>query len=97
MPEKYAMFITGKVDTIYCDVAQPEQAKLLADNADLFLKPQGWVMIAVKAQSIDVTMNPEAVYRQEANVLRKRGFDVKEVVNLEPFDKAHAMIIAQKP
>jgi fibrillarin-like pre-rRNA processing protein len=97
MPEKYAMFITGKVDTVYCDIAQPEQAKLLADNADLFLKPQGWIMIAVKAQSIDVTMNPEAVYRQEANVLRNRGFDVKEAVNLEPFDKAHAMIVAQRP
>jgi fibrillarin-like pre-rRNA processing protein len=96
MPEKYAMFICGKVDTIYCDVAQPEQAKLLADNADVFLKPSGWVMLAVKAQSIDVTMDPDAVYRQEANVLRKRGFDVKEVVNLEPFDKAHAMIVAQR-
>jgi len=96
MPEKYAMFISGKVDTIYCDVAQPEQAKLLADNADVFLKPAGWVMIAVKAQSIDVTMDPEAVYRQEANILRKRGFDVKEVLNLEPFDKAHAMIVAQR-
>jgi fibrillarin-like pre-rRNA processing protein len=94
-PEKYAMFISGKVDTIYCDVAQPEQAKLLADNADMFLKPAGWVMLAVKSQSIDVTMNPEAVYRQEANILRKRSFDVKEVVNLEPFDKAHAMIVAQ--
>jgi fibrillarin-like pre-rRNA processing protein len=96
MPEKYAMFISGKVDLIYCDVAQPEQAKLLADNADVFLKPSGWVMLAVKAQSIDVTMDPDAVYRQEANVLRKRGFDVKEVVNLEPFDKAHAMILAQR-
>jgi fibrillarin-like pre-rRNA processing protein len=96
MPEKYAMFISGKVDSIYCDVAQPEQAKLLADNADLFLKGGGWVMLAVKSQSIDVTMNPDDVYRQEANVLVKRGFDVKEVVNLEPFDKAHAMIIAQK-
>jgi fibrillarin-like pre-rRNA processing protein len=37
-----------KVDTIYCDVAQPEQAKLLADNADVFLKSGGWVMITVK-------------------------------------------------
>ena len=36
MPESYAMFIAGKVDVIYCDVAQPEQAKLLADNADVF-------------------------------------------------------------
>jgi fibrillarin-like pre-rRNA processing protein len=96
MPERYAMFISGKVETIYCDVAQPEQAKLLADNAGVFLMPSGWVMLAVKAQSIDVTMEPDVVYRQEANILRKRGFDVKEVVNLEPFDKAHAMILAQK-
>ena len=96
MPERYTMFIQAKVDIVYCDVAQPEQAKLLADNADCFLKPGGWVMIAVKSQSIDVTMDPEAVYRQEANVLRKRGFEVAEIVNLEPFDKAHAMIVAQK-
>jgi fibrillarin-like pre-rRNA processing protein len=95
MPERYAMFISGKVDTIYCDVAQPEQAKLLADNADVFLKPGGWVMLACKSQSIDVTMAPEAVYRQEATILRNRGFDVKEVVDLEPYDKAHAMIVAQ--
>jgi len=53
-------------------------------------------MIAVKAQSIDVTMDPEAVYRQQADILRKRGFDIAEVVNLEPFDKMHAMIVAQK-
>ncbi len=95
-PENYAMFISGKVDTIYCDVAQPEQAKLLADNADFFLKPAGWVMLACKSQSIDVTMSPEAVYKQEAGVLRKRGFDVKEIVELDPYDKAHAMIVARK-
>ncbi len=96
MPERYAMFISGKVDTIYCDVAQPEQAKLLADNADVFLKSDGWVMQAVKAQSIDVTMNPDAVYQQEAKLLRCRGFNVKEIVHLEPFDKMHAMIVAQR-
>ncbi len=95
-PDRYAMFISGKVDVIYCDVAQPEQAKLLADNADYFLKPQGWVMLACKSQSIDVTMAPEAVYKQEAGILRKRGFDVKEIVPLDPYDKAHAMIVAQK-
>jgi fibrillarin-like pre-rRNA processing protein len=95
MPEKYAMFISGKVDSIYCDVAQPEQAKLLADNADVFLKPSGWVMLACKSQSIDVTMDPNAVYEQEARILKNRGFDVKEIVPLEPFDKAHAMIVAQ--
>ena len=40
-PERYAMFISGKVDCVYCDVAQPEQAKLLSDNADFFLKSEG--------------------------------------------------------
>ena len=55
MPQKYSMFIPGKVDDIYCDIAQPEQAKVLADNADVLLKEGGWVLLAVKAQSIDVT------------------------------------------
>ena len=95
-PEKYAMYISGKVDTIYCDVAQPEQAKLAADNADVFLKEQGWLMFAVKAQSIDVTKAPAVVYQQEGKVLKNRGFTVEEVVGLEPYDKAHAMIIAHR-
>jgi fibrillarin-like pre-rRNA processing protein len=95
-PEKYAMFVPGKVDCIYCDVAQPEQAKILADNADVFLKEHGWIMLAVKAQSIDVTKEPSEVYQREVKVLRSRGFAVEEVVQLEPYDKAHAMIVAQR-
>jgi fibrillarin-like pre-rRNA processing protein len=94
-PERYAMFIGGKVDDIYCDIAQPEQAKILADNANTFLKSSGWIMLAVKAQSIDVTKEPSKVYRQEIKVLENRGFRVDEVVYLEPYDKAHAMIVAQ--
>ncbi|MGB9741249.1 MAG: fibrillarin-like rRNA/tRNA 2'-O-methyltransferase [Candidatus Bathyarchaeia archaeon] len=93
-PEKYMIFISGKVDDIYCDIAQPEQAKILADNADVFLKKSGWIMLAVKAQSIDVTKEPEEVYKSEIKVLENRGFHVEEVVHLEPYDKAHAMIVA---
>ncbi|MCW4005902.1 MAG: fibrillarin-like rRNA/tRNA 2'-O-methyltransferase [Candidatus Bathyarchaeota archaeon] len=96
MPQKYAMFLPGKVDEIYCDIAQPEQAKVLADNADVLLKPEGWVMLAVKSQSIDVTKPPAEVYQQEAKVLRKRGFKVEQVIELDPYDKAHAMIVAQR-
>jgi fibrillarin-like pre-rRNA processing protein len=96
IPQRYALFIPGKVDDIYCDVAQPEQARVLADNADLLLKAQGWIMFAVKAQSIDVTKEPSAVFQQEIKVLKSRGFKVEEVVGLEPYDKAHAMIVAQK-
>jgi len=95
-PEKYAIFIRGKVDDIYCDIAQPEQAKILADNADLFLKRQGWIMLAVKAQSIDVTKEPSEVYKREIRVLKERGFEIEDVVHLEPYDKAHAMIVAKR-
>jgi len=94
-PEKYLMFVRGKVDDVYCDVAQPEQAKILADNADLFLKKSGWIMLAVKAQSIDVTKEPSEVYKREIKVLENRDFRIEEVVHLEPYDKAHAMIVAQ--
>ncbi|MEM2987994.1 MAG: fibrillarin-like rRNA/tRNA 2'-O-methyltransferase [Candidatus Bathyarchaeia archaeon] len=95
-PEKYAIFIRGKVDAIYCDIAQPEQAKILADNADLFLKKQGWIMLAVKAQSIDVTKEPSEIYKREVRVLEERSFSIEDVVHLEPYDKAHAMIAAKK-
>jgi fibrillarin-like pre-rRNA processing protein len=94
-PEKYMIFIRGEVDDIYCDIAQPEQAKVLADNADKFLKESGYAMLAVKAQSIDVTKDPSEVYKAEVKVLENRGFRVEEVVQLEPYDKAHAMIVAQ--
>jgi fibrillarin-like pre-rRNA processing protein len=94
LPERYALFIKGKVDDIYCDIAQPEQAKVLADNADLFLKNSGWVMLAVKAQSIDVTKEPSEVFKREVKVLESRGFRIADIIHLEPYDKAHAMIVA---
>ncbi|HVP27311.1 MAG TPA: fibrillarin-like rRNA/tRNA 2'-O-methyltransferase [Candidatus Bathyarchaeia archaeon] len=94
-PERYAMFFNGKVDDVYCDIAQPEQAKILVANADMFLKDSGWIMLAVKAQSIDVTKEPSEVYRGEIKILEKHGFRIEEVVHLEPYDKAHAMITAQ--
>ena len=92
-PERYSALME-KVDEVYCDIAQPEQAKILADNADLFLKPDGWIMLAVKARSIDVTKEPSEIYKQEVNTLKNRGFEIHEVVYLEPFDKDHAMIVA---
>ncbi len=87
--------LVGKVDDVYCDIAQSEQARVLADNADLFLVDSGWIMLAIKAQSIDVTKEPSEVYKREIETLENRGFRIEEVVHLEPYDKAHAMIVAQ--
>jgi len=90
-PQRYVRFV-GRVDTMYCDIAQPEQAKVLVDNARLFLKTGGWFMIAVKAMSVDVTKEPEEVFERETLVLKKSGFRISETIRLEPYDKAHAMI-----
>jgi fibrillarin-like pre-rRNA processing protein len=95
LPETYSRMVE-QVGDVYCDVAQPEQARVLADNADLFLVDGGWIMLAIKAQSIDVTKEPSIVYEREIATLESRGFRVDEVVQLEPYDKAHAMVVAQK-
>ncbi|MBS7604676.1 MAG: fibrillarin-like rRNA/tRNA 2'-O-methyltransferase [Candidatus Bathyarchaeia archaeon] len=93
-PEKYAHLVE-KVDMIYCDIAQPEQAQILVDNAKIFLKKGGWIMLAIKARSIDVTKEPSEVYKREIAILEKNGFQIHQVVHLEPYDKDHAMILAQ--
>ena len=52
-------------------------------------------MLAVKAQSIDVTRNPSEIYKQEIAILKKHSFNVVDTVHLEPYDKAHAMVVAK--
>ncbi len=86
--------IVEEVDVIYSDVAQPEQAKLVADNADYFLKEGGYLLLAIKARSIDVTAEPSEVYKREIDTLKNRGFKILDVVHLEPYDKDHAMVLA---
>lgn len=95
LPERYLDRVE-KVDDLYCDIAQPEQAKIAADNANFYLKDDGLIMLVVKAQSIDVTKDPSEIFEQEIALLTSRGFQVKEVIHLEPYDKAHLLIIAKK-
>ena len=92
-PERYRHLVT-MVDDIYCDIAQPEQAKVVVANARRFLKPGGGLLLAVKARSIDVTKAPSEVFRREIEVLESGGFEVEDVVHLEPFDRDHVMVAA---
>lgn len=94
-PERYRSLVRN-VDVVYCDIAQPDQARIFAENADQYLKPEGSGVIAIKARSVDVTMEPADVFEQELNVLRSRGFKIIEQVRLEPYEKDHAMVIAVK-
>ncbi len=94
LPERYRSLV-GQVDTVYCDIAQPEQAKVLADNCEHFLVERGCAMLAVKARSIDVSKKPTEVFKEEIKVLRRRGFRVMQQIPLEPYDKDHAMVVAE--
>ena len=47
-PQKYRMLV-GMVDTIFADVAQPDQARIVGLNAQYFLKQGGNFMISIKA------------------------------------------------
>ena len=38
----------GMVDTIFADVAQPDQARIVAINAHQFLRNEGHVVISIK-------------------------------------------------
>jgi fibrillarin-like pre-rRNA processing protein len=77
-------------------VAQPQQGKILADNADVFLKPNGYVLVAIKSRSVDVTMEPSDVFKQEIKVLTNRNFEIIQTIGLEPYEKDHEMILARK-
>jgi len=93
-PTNYAPMVET-VDVVYCDIAQPEQAKILVDNARVFLHAGGWIVIAIKARSVDVAKEPSEVYKHEIGVLKRNSFEIYDVVHLEPYDKDHAMVTAK--
>jgi fibrillarin-like pre-rRNA processing protein len=91
LPDRYPGFVKT-VDGIYCDVAQPYQAKIMGDNSEIYLKKGGWGLIAVKARSIDTTSDPEVVFKNEVETLKKKGFKIIDTRRLEPFEKDHLMV-----
>jgi fibrillarin-like pre-rRNA processing protein len=93
-PEAYRF--VEECGIVYCDIAQPDQTDVAIRNCKEFLKQGGCLFLAIKSQSIDVTKKPEKVYEEEKNKLEKSGFDVLELIDLEPYEDKHAMIIARK-
>lgn len=90
-PQSY-FSVFGRVDVVYCDIAQPDQTDIAITNCGAYLKKGGVMLLVVKTRSIDVTMDPKAVVVQEAARLEKAGFAINQIINLEPFDKDHGMI-----
>jgi fibrillarin-like pre-rRNA processing protein len=86
--------VFGTVDVMYCDIAQPDQTEIAMANCVVYLKPNGVLLLVVKTRSINVLLNPKTVIAQEAKKLQNNRFSIKQVIDLKPFDKDHALIRA---
>lgn len=86
-PLRYRMLVP-MVDCIFADVAQPDQARIVALNAHMFLKVGGGVVISIKANCIDSTAPAEAVFAQEVQKLRAERIKPQEQLTLEPYERS---------
>jgi len=91
-PLRYRMLV-GMVDCVFADVAQPDQARIVALNAQYFLKNEGKFMISIKASCIDSTSDPAAVFAAEVEKLKKDKLRPSEQLTLEPYERDHAVVV----
>lgn len=94
-PFEYSKFISDGVDIVYMDVAQPNQTEIMIKNAQWFLKPDGFIIYAIKARAIDTTAAPTAVFKEETADLEKAGFTITDRINLSPYSADHLMVFAR--
>jgi len=89
-PEKYSWI--EEVDLIYADIATKFQSEILIRNAKMFLKHDGYAMIAVKSRSIDVTAKPKKVYENQRKILQQI-FEIIDFVILDPYERDHCYFV----
>ena len=91
-PQEY-FSVFKKVDVAYVDIAQPDQTDIAIANCKMYLKSNGYLFLVIKTRSIDVTKDPKKVVSNEIKKLEPL-FEIKQTINLHPYDKDHAIVIA---
>ena len=61
----------------------------------MFLKKNGFGLLALKARSIDVTKRPKEIFKQVRQALEKELMIV-DYRELEPYEKDHAMFVCKR-
>ncbi|MDH3278059.1 MAG: fibrillarin-like rRNA/tRNA 2'-O-methyltransferase [Nitrosopumilus sp.] len=92
-PKEY-FSVFGKVDVVYVDIAQPDQTEIAIANCKMYLKNQGYLFLVIKTRSIDVTKPPKQIINEEIQKV-KENFEILQTIDLHPYDKDHAIIIAK--
>lgn len=93
-PETYQNMVS-QVDLLYQDVAQRDQAEIAIRNAGLYLKKKGLLVLIIKARSIDSTKRVKDVIDEEVKKL-EGYFEIRDLIDLLPFDSDHAAVVARK-
>ena len=91
-PEEF-FSVYKKVDIVYVDIAQPDQTNIAIENCKLYLKSGGYLFLVIKSRSIDVTKDPKGIIKNEIKKLESL-FKIEQTIDLYPYDKDHAMVIA---
>ncbi len=94
-PTRYAPLVSGTIEVVYQDVAQPNQASILYENLKTFCSFGAWGMLAIKARSIDSISSLEEVYSREIAELDNKGLEIVENINLEPLEKDHRFVVCR--
>ena len=92
-PQQY-FSVFGKVDVVYVDIAQPDQTEIAIANCKMYLKNEGYLFLVIKTRSIDVTKAPRKIIENEKKKLQT-NFELEQVIDLIPYDKDHALVIAK--
>ena len=94
-PNEYKDKIKVPVDVVYMDIAQKNQAEIFLKNVEMFLKKEGFCLLAVKSRSIDVTKKPGVIFKEVRKKLEEKLI-VVDYKTLEPFELDHAMFVCKK-
>ena len=87
--------LVPEVDVVFMDIAQKNQVEIFQKNVDLFLKPGGFGLLALKARSVDVTKKPKDIFKQVRSELDKL-YAVVDYRELDPYEKDHALFVVKK-
>lgn len=92
-PKNY-FSVYKKVDIVYADIAQPDQTDITIANCKMYLKDDGYLFLVIKTRSIDAVRSPKKIIEGEIRKL-EADFKVMQKIDLYPYDKDHAIVVAK--
>ncbi|HNV01206.1 MAG TPA: fibrillarin-like rRNA/tRNA 2'-O-methyltransferase [archaeon] len=92
--ENYKEFLEEKVDALFQDISQRNQAEIFCKNAT-FLKKGSYGCLSLKTKSISQSKNKQDVLLEEKKILEKE-FIIEQIISIEPYEKEHYLILVKK-